>query len=127
MAKRKDQPRTPALEWIAAAIGLAMLLAVFAVIGREAMIAETAQPPAITVEAKRVVALEHGYLVEFEAVNRSTATAAAVTVEGKAGSETATTTLDYVAGHSRVKGGLFFESDPHAGGVKLRPLGYQEP
>ena len=132
MAKRKPPARTSALEWIAAAIGLAMLLAVFAVIGREAMIAETAQPPSVTVRAERIVALEHGYLVEFEASNATSSTAAAVVIEGKiqppgGEEEVATATLDYVAGHSRVKGGLFFERDPREGGLKLKPLGYQEP
>jgi uncharacterized protein (TIGR02588 family) len=132
MTSRKQPAGTSALEWIAAAIGLAMLLAVFAVIGREAMLAETAQPPSITVQAQRVVTLEHGFLVEFVASNSSTATAAAVTIEGRiqpanGPEEVATATLDYVAGNSRVKGGLFFQSDPRKGGVTLRPLGYQEP
>lgn len=130
MATGTIAARTSALEWIAAGVGLALLLAVLGVIGREALAGESSQPASIAVVPTKFVALDHGYLVEFEAINRSSATAAAVTIEGKVESgadpETATATLDYVAGHARSKGGLFFTQDPR-GRLQLRALGYQEP
>ena len=118
---------TPALEWLAAAIGLALIVLVAGVIGREAMTAETDQVPAIEVRMLRVLQVPTGYVVEFEAVNRSGATAAAVAIEGKAGEETSTATLDYVAGHASTEGGLFFSHDPRKGPLELRALGFQTP
>lgn len=125
------QSRTSTLEWLAAAIGLILLLGVLVVIGREAWWGETAQPPSIVVAMTKAAPLEDGYLVEFEARNRSSGTAAAVTVEGKLGegeeAETTTATLDYVAGYGRATGGLFFKNDPRHGRLALRALGYQLP
>lgn len=123
--------RTSALEWAAAAIGLALLLFVTIVIGREALRGESDQPPSLVVGAKRIFTTERGFLVEFEAINRTSGTAAAVTIEGVltngGGSETSTATLDYVAGNAAAKGGLFFAHDPRRGRLQLRALGYQTP
>jgi uncharacterized protein (TIGR02588 family) len=131
MAKDTARAQTSPLEWLAAAIGLALLVFAIAVIGSEAIRGESAQPPSIQVKATRIIAQEKGYLVEFEATNATSGTAAAVTIEGEltkaTASETATATLDYVAGNATVKGGLFFAADPRGGGLQLRALGYQEP
>jgi uncharacterized protein (TIGR02588 family) len=125
-------PNTPPLEWIAAAIGLILLIAVLTVIGREALRAGESPSPAIAVHATRIVASEGGYIVEFEAVNRSGGTGAAVEIEGVLGPadqpvETSTATLDYVAGHARAKGGLYFSHDPRTQPLALRALGYRTP
>ena len=124
---RKQASNTPALEWLAAALGLAMILFVAAVIGREAMTAEQAQLPAIKVTALGVTQGPTGFVVEFEAVNLTSGTAAAVEIEGKAGDETSTATLDYVAGNASAKGGLFFKADPRHGPLELRAMGFQTP
>lgn len=119
---------TPALEWAAAGLGLALLLPVFAVIGNEALVGESDQLPAIEVEAVRIAPAGSGFVVEFEAVNRSTRTAAAVDVEGVLGdAETSHATLDYVAGEGRSTGGLFFTHDPRGQRLTLRATGYQAP
>lgn len=125
MAARRTN--TPALEWIAAAIGLVLLLAVFAVIAREALGGETDQLPAIEVRATRVAPAGKGFVVEFEAANTASGTAAAVTVEAKLGDETSTATLDYVPAHGAVKGGLFFTGDPRGQPLELRATGFQTP
>ncbi len=131
MTAKTARAQTSGLEWLAAAIGFALLLFVVGVIGREALLGEGRQPPAIVVQAKRILAVERGYLVEFEATNRTSGTAAAVTIEGEvadgADSETSTVTLDYVAGNAKVKGGLFFTGDPRGRRLEIRALGYQEP
>ena len=132
MAKRKQAPREPLLEWLAAAVGLLLSLAVVAIIGREALNGEMEQPPAIEVRAERVVPLRSGFLVEVEAANRSGGTAAIVEVEGtlKSGEatvETSTLAFDYVPGHAERKGGLFFKADPRTHSLELRALGYQAP
>jgi len=122
----------PPLEWAAAGIGLLLLLAMLAVIGREAIRGDSEQPPAIAVRTLRTVAVPGGYLVEVEAANRSGATAAAVEVEGRlmAGEtavESGRFTLDYVPAHARRTGGLLFAEDPRRHRLEVRALGYQEP
>lgn len=131
MARRKPHAQTSALEWISAGFGLALLLLVFAVIGAE-VVRGPAPPPAIRVEPRSIAAAGQGFVVEFDAVNVGGGTAAAVEIEGTLSApgkppETATATLDYVAGQARVAGGLFFTQDPRQGTLTLRALGYQEP
>lgn len=129
---RKQPPHTPALEWIAAGLGLILVLFVAAVIGREALSGESEELPAIEVRVIRVVPAPTGFVVEFEAANRSSGTAAAVAIEGRLGSEadpveTSSATLDYVAGNAEAKGGLFFKQDPGKYPLELRALGFQTP
>ncbi|WP_168355957.1 hypothetical protein [Sphingomonas gei] len=132
MASDRKSPPTSALEWIAAGLGLAGLLFVVAVIGREALTGETAQLPVLEVRAERVLPNAAGFVVEFEVVNRSSGTAAAVEIEGQIGPEanpveTSSATLDYVAGDASAKGGLFFKHDPRGQRLALRALGFQTP
>lgn len=127
MAEARQAANTPALEWLAAGLGLAMILFVAAVIGREALTVEQAQLPAIQVNALRVTPGPTGFVVEFEAVNLTSGTAAAVAIEGKSGDETSTATLDYVAGNTSAKGGLFFRHDPRGAPLELRAMGFQTP
>lgn len=122
--------RTPVLEWAAAGIGVALLLFVAVVIGREALFGRPEQPPAIEVQVRRIVPAGSGFVVEFEAHNRSSGTAAAVEIEGVLGGtagETSSATLDYVAGEGSTAGGLFFTHDPRHYPLKLRALGFQTP
>ena len=124
--ERRGVGNTPVLEWIAAAIGLVLILSVVAVIGNEAIRAQESALPEIEVRPLLVVQGPAGFVLEFEAVNLSGGTAAAVSIEGKAGDETSTATIDYVPGHGAVKGGLFFSKDPRAG-AELRATGFQTP
>lgn len=130
--RRKEEAREPLLEWAAAAIGLVLTLGIVAVIGREAISGEAAQPPAIEVMVESLGAMPSGYRVGIAAVNRSGGTAAEVEVEGSlmAGDtlvEASNLTFDYVPGHATRKGGLFFTRDPRRHRLELRALGYQEP
>jgi uncharacterized protein (TIGR02588 family) len=128
MASSKTQPAsTPVLEWIAAGLGLLAILFVVGVIGREALIDEPTQLPALEVRATRVVSNAAGFVVEFEVVNQASGTAAAVEIEGQSGDETSSATLDYVAGNASAKGGLFFKHDPRRQKLELRALGFQTP
>lgn len=133
MAQDRKQPaREPLLEWISATIGLGLTLAIVALIGREALNGETAQPPAIEVTATGITPIPSGFVVEVEAMNRSGGTAAAVQVEGVLMSgttpvETSSLTFDYVPGHASRKGGLFFRQDPRNHRLQVRPLGYRAP
>jgi len=123
---------TPPLEWIAAGIGLLLLLFLLAVIGREAINGEAAELPAIEVAVLRIEPAASGYVVAFEARNQRDGTAAAVTIEGvlKAGGaeiETSSATVDYVPGKGATRGGLFFSKDPRTASLEVRALGYQTP
>jgi len=132
MADAKKSPATPPLEWIAAGIGLALLMFLILVIGREALRHKTVEPPAIHVAVTNIVRSGSGYVVSFEARNGTDGTAAAVEVEGvlKSGDaeiETSSATIDYVPGNGAAEGGLFFASDPRKAALELRALGFQKP
>ena len=128
----KEVPReTPWLEWAASGLGLAIVVAVVALLGWNA-IQDDGAPPAVHVESGRVSQRPGGFTLEIVAHNRSRATAAAVEIEGvlvQGGQpvETARITLDYVPGQSTRRGGLFFRQDPRALELQLRALGYAEP
>lgn len=122
--------RTPLLEWVAAAIGLLLTLAIFGVLAREAMTGEPDAVPVIEVAMKRVTPAGSGFVVEFEARNISRGSAAAVVIEGalnNGAGQTSSATIDYIPGNGTAEGGLYFSSDPRSGSVALRALGYQTP
>ena len=132
MAATRKKPDTPPLEWIAAGIGGALLLFLIVVIGREAINGEAAELPQIEVAVTGISSAASGFVVAFEARNRTDGTAAAVAIEGvlKGGGaeiETSGATIDYVPGKGSAKGGLFFSKDPRKGAVEVRALGFQTP
>jgi uncharacterized protein (TIGR02588 family) len=131
----KPQPTTagtPALEWIAAAVGAALALFVIGVIGWEALHAREARPPSILAERLGVSPIAGGYLVEIRVSNRGGRPAAQVLVEGELASpgvepELSEATFDYIPDSSARTGGLFFKSDPALGTLTLRAKGFVEP
>lgn len=133
MAKaQRKADRTPALEWIAAGIGLILTLAVFAVIGHEALTGEANELPAIEVAIGEVTPTASGFVVAFEARNAARGTAAAVEIEGtlKSGEtivETSGAVIDYVPGRGKAEGGMFFKQDPRKHTLEARALGFQTP
>ena len=128
-----DRSQGPALlEWIAGAIGAAIIVGMIGTIGYQAMSADGAAPPEIAVELSSIRSSGNHYIVEIAAKNRSDATAAQVEIEAtltRAGREieTGRLTLDYVPGDSKVEGGIYFTEDPRSGQLELRPLGYSRP
>jgi uncharacterized protein (TIGR02588 family) len=123
---------TPALEWIAAGLGLLLTLAMLGTIGWEMIAGGGDRPPAIEARIERIVPTGGGYVVEIALRNESPATAAAVQVQGeltKPDGEVATSgaTLDYVPGESTRHAGLFFKEDPRLGRLEVRTLGYAQP
>lgn len=132
MAATRRKPDTPPLEWIAAGIGAVLLLFLLAVIGREALNGEAAELPQIEVAVTGISPAASGFVVAFEARNRTDGTAAAVEIEGvlKAGGaeiETSSAAIDYVPGKGKAAGGLFFREDPRKGTLDVRALGFQTP
>ena len=125
------RPQTPALEWIAAALGLLVTLTMLAVIGRDAVEGSGGQP-ALTAAPGEVSRKPGGHVVTFTIANRAPAAAASVEVEGTLtlhgrAPETSSVTLDYVAGRSHAKGALIFAGDPAAGRLALTVRGWSEP
>lgn len=129
MTQRRDTP-TPLAEWIAAAIGLGVVLATLTTLVWAA--AADDAPPDIAIEATAIAEATAGYRVELAAENRGGAPAAEVTVEGtlRRGDqvlETRALTLGYLPGHTTRTGGLFFARDPRGLKLELRAVGYESP
>ncbi|PWG02048.1 hypothetical protein [Sphingosinicella humi] len=125
-------PDTPALEWIAAAIGLVLTLAILGAMAWEAWVGSGDRLPAIEARIERIVPAGTGYVAEIVLDNRSPSTAAAVEVEGEltksdGTTATSTATIDYVPGASVRRAGLVFTDDPRRGRLEIRVLGYSEP
>jgi uncharacterized protein (TIGR02588 family) len=121
----------PATEWVVAAIG-ALLVAgtigylVWLALGRDQA------PPDVRLVAGNVLALQHGFLVEFRALNAGGSAAGELLVEGELAGpdgvvETAEATIDYLPPRSERAGGLIFSHDPRRYALRLSAKGYVEP
>ena len=122
---------TPLLEWIVAAIGIALVSAVMGFLIYGAL-SENREAPSVTIIAGEPVRSGDGYLVPLIAENRGGATAAGVVIEGELRSdnsviERSETTADYLPPQSKKRLGLFFSRDPRQFELKVRPLGYADP
>lgn len=132
---RKTPPRAksvndiPALEWIAAGVGLVLASTAIGLTAWDAVLGEKG-PPAIEVRLKQVTPTAHGYVAEIEAYNHGGSPAARVEIEGviagQPSASTAGVTIDYIPQGSRATGGLIFEQDPRAGTLKLRAKGFAD-
>ncbi len=127
----KTEQRVPWLEWLAAGLGLILVLGLFGMIGWQVFNGATT-PPAITVEVEDMAPVEGGYRVLFRARNGAGEAAAQVEIEGKVSgpgteNETSRVVLDYIPGRSIRRGGLFFTRDPRAGVLTVRATGFAEP
>lgn len=128
MAKGRKKDSIPMLEWASAALGLAIAVALMAIIGREAILRQNgSNVPQLSVKVEGVKKTADGHVVQILVFNRSRQTAARVELEGKAGDETSVASIDYVPGRSQAEGGLIFAGDPRQSGLKVRVTGYQLP
>jgi uncharacterized protein (TIGR02588 family) len=127
MAKTAKKTPIPALEWVSAALGLAIAVALLGILGREALTGESGELPRLATRMERIEAMPGGYVVEVIVTNQAGRTAARVELEGMAGGEVSRATIDYVPGHSQAEGGLLFRTDPRRGGLTVRVTGYQLP
>ncbi len=131
-AKAKGSPQrapikdTPILEWIAAAVGLALAGSAMGLTAWDALFGVKG-PPAIEVRLARVTPTPHGYVAEIEAFNHGGAPAAQVEIEGViAGEAPAGFTIDYIPEQSAASGGLIFQRDPRSAGLTLRAKGFSD-
>ncbi len=126
----KKTTATPLLEWIAAGVGAALIFAVVALLSWEVAAGDD-RPPTFATQSLSATPVEGGFILEVEVENLGDRPAAQVEVEGELGSadgkETASVTFDYVPGHSKRTGGLFFKSDPKTGSLELTAKGFTDP
>lgn len=128
MSKGRKKDSIPALEWASAALGLAIALALMAIIGREAILRKNGgDVPQLSVKVERIETTADGHVVQILVFNRSRQTAARVEIEGTAGDETSVASVDYVPGRSQAEAGFIFANDPRRSGLKVRVTGYQLP
>lgn len=127
MAKQSKRQSVPLLEWLAAAIGLVVAVALLGIIGREAIRGTDGEVPVLEARLVGLRSTPAGYVALIEVANRSSQTAAAVQVRGTSGGEESEASIDYVPGDSRARAGLVFSSDPRRRPIELRVTGYQLP
>lgn len=127
----KQTNKTPALEWLVAAIGFIVVIGTLGFLLFDA-VTEQDTPPQIIVEAKEIVPTQNGFLVKLEIENKGDNHASEVEVEGKLmqgeqEKETSSVAIGYAPSHSKRQGGMFFTENPKDFELKLRVLGYAKP
>ena len=132
MAAKKPAPASCLLEWLMAALGALVALAMLGVIGWEALNGANDGPALLVARTVRTVPAGSGFVAEVDVRNHSDSTAAAVELEGvlKQGEtvvETSRATIDYVPGRGRRNAGLVFNRPPAGHRLEVRATGYQEP
>lgn len=129
--KEKKRKGPSLLEWISAAIGAAITLAMIGLIVMKAL-GPAAPAPLISIKPVSVVHERAGYVVKVEVTNRSGVTAAALNLQGELmrggeAVETSNATLSYLPGESTRRAGLIFARDPRRFELELRATGYEVP
>lgn len=132
MGAGEKPKRYPLVEWVSAAVGLAITGAMFGFLALEALRQPDGTPPLLDVVPVGVVAEAGRYVVEVKVTNAAPTTGAGVQIEGtlKQGGtdvETSSTTVSYVPGESRRSAGLVFTRDPREHQLELRVTGYERP
>lgn len=122
----------PPLEWLAAALGLLLVLGIVGFVSWQAFRSGEQGPPVLEVRVERVTSTSASHVVEIAVKNRSSAAAAAVQIEGDLTSDsgeviTSQVSLDFVPGNSEKRGGLLFRDDPRTHDLQVRVSGYAEP
>lgn len=125
-----EAPPSP-WEWLAAAIGLVLLVASVGYLVYDAL-AGDGQPPAPAVRASSIEQHGERFLVRVQVANESRATAADLRVEGelRRGAEVverSETQFAFLPGRSVREGGLFFRHDPRTVELVLSARSYQKP
>jgi uncharacterized protein (TIGR02588 family) len=119
-------------EWVAAAIGAALVIAVIGFLTYRAIVARADPYPRLSVSVDSIIGYGDGYIVEFRAENAGGAPVADLLVQGRISSDTGVVeesevTIDFVPPESSQRGGLLFTKDPRAYRLEVRPAGYDRP
>lgn len=129
--KETANDKPPALEWLAAGIGLILVVGAIGFL-IYSTVSQTGKPPVLTAKADSVTANEGGYLVKFSLENKGEENAADVSVEGKLMRgekeiEPSSTVISYAPSASKQEGGLIFTKNPGEFELKIRAVGYANP
>ena len=129
--KRKGEAPPSAWEWLAAAIGLLLLLSTLAYLLADAA-SDNGDAPVPEVRIHGVEQQQDRFLVRVQVANRSRSSAAALRVQGelRRGSEVVESSeieFQHVPGRSSREGGLFFTQDPRTLQLQLTARSYQKP
>lgn len=132
MASTGKAKRYPLVEWLSAGIGLAISIAIVAMLALEARQQRDGEPPLMQAVPVGLFAAADQFVLNVEVSNAGHQTGAGVQIEGslkqgEAAIETSSATLDYVAGQSKRRAGLVFTQDPRRFQLELRIVGYEEP
>lgn len=124
--------RYPLVEWVSAAIGVAITGVMISFLAVEVARHEDGVPPLLDVAPVDLTFARGHYVLEVEVSNASRATGASVAIEGtlsegQATIETSTAVLAYVPGGSQRRAGLVFSHDPRKSRLELRVTGYERP
>jgi uncharacterized protein (TIGR02588 family) len=118
-------------EWLAAALGGVIFLALIGYFAREAMRLDGG-PPDIVARVDSVTRASAGYIAHITATNAGGSAATAVRILGEltrdgADPETAEVTLDLLGRRSRQSAGLYFSRDPAQHQLRVRPVSFLVP
>jgi uncharacterized protein (TIGR02588 family) len=124
----KPDNNTPLLEWIAATLGAAAIIAILSVIVY-GLVTREETPPTFHFETSSVTQMGDRWHVRFRVTNSGDIPAANVKIVGKLGAtdDTAEVTLRYVPDRSSRDGGLYFGRDPRTDHLILNVAGYEVP
>ena len=122
----------PFWEWVAAGVGLLLVLASVGVLGYYAWAGESGDGPSPVVQVVAIEQQPAGWLVAVRVHNRALATAAALRLTGslRQGSEVLEERkleLQYLPGGSSREGGLFFSRDPRLHSLEWAFESYEQP
>ena len=125
------EPPPSVWEWLAAAVGLVLLLASIGYLLHDAWTGDEG-PPVPVVRLVDLQPQDGRYLVRVKVFNQGRATAAALRVEGelRRGAEVVERSeleFQHLPGRSSREGGLFFRQDPRTLQLVLTARSYQNP
>jgi uncharacterized protein (TIGR02588 family) len=128
--REEKESSTPPLEIVVSIIGFLIVFGVVTYLLYQAVLGEET-PPNIRIEQLTTLPVENGYLVKLNVTNLGTESAASVLIQGTLTEngeevERGEVTIDYIAGESNSRVGLFFTEDPAQHTLELRALGYQD-
>lgn len=125
------ESETPLLEWLIGSAGVVLLVSCVAFLIYQGLHDRPAPGPVSSSVTGVIDAGDH-HVVMFKITNGGSQTLSNLHVSARLLAdgrevESARTTIDYLPGHSSREGGFYFERNPRALTVDIRPEGYQKP
>lgn len=127
----KNGTETPFLEWLIGGIGVVLLVSCVAFLVYQGLV-NGERPGPVSASVLEILDVGDRHVVTFKIGNEGTQTLSNLQIsahllDGEREVESARTTIDYLPGNSSQEGGFYFEHDPRALKIEIRPEGYQKP